>query len=193
MRIKSYSVKKGVTFIEVVISVAIFAAVVASASASFITSIQSKKNIEVARGDYEKAQLAMNLVGKSLRTSSVVSTGADSTSTIKIFDYSQDLCIQYRFSNSRMLESATQIMDDPIVAGETKKEQCASANPSIYNALTNVYVDGSFKVTPSDEDAKVRGMVTISMKVCPSADTCMKSSDYAIMQTTVSLRDYFEI
>lgn len=192
--------EKGVTFVEVIVSIAIFAAVVASAGASFVTSIQSKKNIEISRGNYEKAQFSMNLVGKSLRTSSVVdpSTADDLVNEIKIFDYSQDLCIQYRFNtSSHMLESASAFMEDPFTVGNTKKSQCVNKNfdESDFKAMTNVYTAGSFRVVPTIESVapKNRGMVTISMKVCPNADRCLRSSEYTIIQTTVSLRDYFEI
>lgn len=176
--------KKGLTLIEVMVSIAVFSIVMAGASSLFGSNINTKSRTDRARVAYERMQISMNVVAKTLRTSSIVSSSAN---TVRVYDYSQEKCIEFSTSSHRLTTR------EAPVAIDNKDDCTASYTLGSYTNLSNSYVIGRFDVVRTDEAAAtpVRGRVTMSFTVCPSDFDCTaKSSELANMQTTVSLRDY---
>lgn len=181
--------KKGFSFIEVIVATFIFSLVMIAISMTFSSLFGGYKGAKIIQKNLENAQYAMNLMAKSLRTSSINSDGT--LSDIIAYDYSQSKCIHYRFNNS-VLELSSKDLSSQLGYEDFTQEQKLSwcfdnnGSGSDFSSMTSGYVAGKFFAIKSA--TKVVGKVTISMKVC--SDSTCKSS--AILQSTVSLRDYSE-
>jgi len=164
----------GFSLIEVLMATFVFAVIMIGVSGAFSSSFFSYKNTKAVQNDLEQAEYAMNLMAKTIRTSSVIIPASSSNvATIVIYDYSQTKCIAYQFVGSS-LNSASTVMAD--------KSTCISlaSAGTLSNMIGNV-TNVSFSVTPSA--LGTIGRVTISMEVG-------SVKDKARLQTTVSLRDY---
>jgi len=145
--------------LEVMVAVFIFSLIMIAASYIFVKAFQGYRNARAIQKDLENAQYTMNLMAKTIRTSSIISSGTD---YVRIFDYSQTAgngCIEYRFNNS----------ENKIKAGSTHttdKASCTGSTSITLSDLSNVYVDKAVFSVVKSESGKV-GKVTISMKVCP--------------------------
>ena len=173
--------KKGFTLIEVIVAVFIFALVASAASGIFVKMIQSYRYAKIVQRDLESAQYAMNLMAKTLRTSSIVNS---TPNLVRVYDYSQQKCIEYEFNGSNLLYSSAG--DGGATIDETT---CATdsltASP---NLIEGSISSGTFDAIASSDlpGSEAMGKVTISMTVkSGNRDTNIQSS--------VSLRDYSEV
>lgn len=193
--------KKGFSLLEVIVATFVFSIVIVSSTIIFGSSIKGYRNVRVIQKDLENAQSAMNIMAKTLRTSSVYQCssdglfwGADCSSVIpikaiRIFDYSQSKCVMYKFrSSDNVLEEIkfsvaegdepdVDCMTDSNYKGTTASDLVATGN-----------VTGRFDVIQSSIGQV--GKVTISMEVAPNPSASEK--DKVRIQTSVSLRDYDE-
>jgi len=171
--------RQGFTLIEVIVAVFIFALMASAASGVFVKMIQSYRYAKVAQKDLESAQYAMNLMAKTLRTSSVDDSGAlPAPSSILIYDYSQGKCIEYAFDSLHHRVYS----QEAVPADFNSVADCLAAGPYSTPSTIAENVDGKFDYTASS-DGVAMGKVTISMTVSSgSKDTNIQSS--------VSLRDY---
>lgn len=178
--------KKGMTLLELVIAVAVFSIAMGVAASIFASSMQGSKNTEKRRQTYERTQLAMNAIAKTMRTSSVIVPSSFTSVTvtrIRVFDYSQNQCVEFRVSAGKLTVSTA----------TTKSEDCT--DQTILDApqvLSNSYLTGRFEARASNTDQTdpKRGLVTMSFEVCPGDKACAEE-EKARIQTSVSLRDYF--
>jgi len=193
---RAENVKAGFSFVEMIVAIFIFALVVTASSGVFVKMIKSYKSAREIQRDLEDAQYAMNLMAKTIRTSSVVSCSNDGGSNFnliclsvpginaaRVYDYSQDRCVTYRFSSNKLKVRS----DSPSTPGDKSTCVWNSANDDL---ITNFVSAVNFSIVQSAPDVAV-GKATISMQVCP-ASGCPAGSDKAIIQTSVSLRDYTE-
>jgi len=174
---KTKKTKKAFTLIEVIVAVFIFALVASAASGIFVKMIQSYRYAKVVQRDLESAQYAMNLMAKTLRTSSIDDSEAfSSPGSVLIYDYSQGKCIEYTFDNN---EVSFKESTSPVGG----IDGCVTASYSDPNIVAE-NVDGRFDYLASSNGVAM-GKVTISMTVkSGNRDTNIQSS--------VSLRDYSE-
>ena len=195
------NVSKGFSFVEMIVAIFIFALVVTASSGVFVKMIKSYKSAREIQRDLEDAQYAMNLMAKTIRTSSIISCyngswdlscGGANITAIRIFDYSQTQgCIQYEFSGNKL----KYISNTPPTPGD--KNSCATWVPMIDLVsyfISNAQFDVKRSFPDPDGGGPLTGQVgkaTISMQVCP-ASGCPAGTDKAIIQTSVSLRDYTE-
>lgn len=184
--IKSRSVKaKGFTFLEVIVAVFIFALMMVAATAIFAKAMKAYSNTKVIQRDMESAQYAMNLMAKTIRTSSVIVPSPPPTTVTRlvIYDYSQGKCIEFKFETNKLVTRS-------IATSGTNKSNCDSliSGSGSANDLVGTYTTGRFSVIPSEIGTV--GRVTISMEVCPATGCSGIERDKAIIQSTVSLRDY---
>lgn len=176
---------KGFSLVEIIVAMFIFVIMMTATVAFFGKSMFSYRSARAIQKDLESAQFAMNLVAKSLRTSTVFGSGI--TTDVKIFDYSQGKCIEYKFESSALKYS----WGVPAGANdEEKKINCPTTSMSAPQSITAGTVTGLFNVVPTSSG--VVGKVTISMKVCPETGCSGNPKDEAKIQSTVSLRDYKE-
>lgn len=201
--------KKGFSFVELIVAVFIFVLVVTTSTEVFVKMIKNYKNAREIQRDLENAQYAMNLMAKTIRTSSVLSCSGDGANfnndcslvsgtitAINIFDYSRSKCMIYNFDQTNKKLQ----YKEPTISG-INLDECGiyidwdSPQDMISGTATGGYVNnGSFFVVQSTDNPdspsnSIVGKVTISMQVCP-ASGCPAGSDKAIIQTSVSLRDY---
>lgn len=165
---------KGFSLMELVVSIFMFTIIVTSAAATFSGSFISFRKARVTQRNLEDAQYAMNLMAKTLRTSSII---FHNPTTLRIFDYSQGRCILYRFEahEIRMGSENVDIAD------------CLTEAISVSRMTSNYLNAVNFDVTESA--ANVVGRVTIGFEICQSNGDC---SEKINIQTSVSLRDYME-
>lgn len=175
-KIKKSKVKKrGFTLIEALVAVFIFALMMTAVSNIFAKIIRTHHDTRNVQENLESAQYAMNLMMKTLRTSSVVNDG--SSNLVRIYDYSQQKCIQYEFSGSSLLYSS---------AGGGDEITCATdaltVNPNLVEGSIS---SGTFDTIASSKvvGSEAMGKATISMTVSQGNDTVH-------IQSSVSLRDY---
>ena len=174
------------SIVEMMVSMFIFALIMVAVSQIFSTSFRGYLYTKNLQKDVENSQYVLSLFAKELRTSTVVSpTGTNrSVTTVKFFDHSQDLCIQYRI-NGTALEVAKVSSADP--------SNCSSQSPSPFSSVATGIVSGRFFVTssqprstPAHTNGRI-GKVTIALRIQTT------SLHTANLQTTISLRDFGEV
>ncbi len=182
----------GYTFLEVVVSTAIFLTMTAAISKSFVSGFSAYRGIRAVQRDIETAQFSMNTLAKSLRTSSVVAMGLGANPIwrkVVFYDYSQQRCFDYAI-DSGALEARFATVATIVASTGISDPRTACANYSFsetYSVLTSGYVTGKFYVVQSSNGApKVSGRVVISLTVKDSSAGTTQS----LLQTSVSLRDY---
>ncbi|MFC1623252.1 type II secretion system protein J [Patescibacteria group bacterium] len=170
--------KKGFTLIEVLVAMFIFTLMMLATILAFSNLFKSYRESKNIQEDLDNAQYAMNLVMKSLRTSSIITDGSDGEGdTISIYDYSQDMCITYAFYS----------VDDKNYLGssffETDDTTCETSTMPAFTPMTTGDVTGNFWWVKSDGDSNTVGSVTMLMHLG-------SSKGGVDIQSSVSLRDY---
>jgi prepilin-type N-terminal cleavage/methylation domain-containing protein len=176
---KSY---RGLTLIEVLVALFVFAIMMVAVSGVFAKAFSGYRSTRATQRDVENAQYALNLITKELRTSTVVAptTGPYpfTSSYVKFYDHSQGRCFYYRI-NASTLQVASN--------SATSVSNCRTMNLATFSTISTGTVSGSFRVTPSQGGLSKRiGKVTIALRISEDA------THYANMQTTASLRDFGE-
>lgn len=168
---------RGFTLLEVLVSLFIFSIVMMATAQIFGTAYSGYRMTRLVQRDIENAQFAMNVLAKTLRTSTVVSASG-SRQLVKFFDYSQGTegrCFLYQISADAL----------QVASGDsTGVNHCNGMTLNTFTTVTTGTVTGSFQVTPSDPATRV-GKVTISLVISE-----MTSVHSARLQTSVSLRDF---
>ncbi|MFC1645009.1 type II secretion system protein J [Patescibacteria group bacterium] len=172
--------EKGFTLIEVLVAMFIFTMMMMATILAFSNLFQSYRQSKNIQEDIDNSQFAMNLMMKSLRTSSVIDGGDSGISNeVTIFDYSQKKCITYGFYNQdgRSFLGMTSASSEDL--GECESEGSGDS----MKAMTTGDVTGKFWWVKSDGDTNVVGSVTALVHV---------NSDVGgvDIQSSVSLRDY---
>lgn len=190
---KSFVFRKGMSFVEAILSIFIFSLIMLAVTTIFTGSFKGYKKSEKMAKNIENAQYAMNLMAKTLRTSSILdcsptACGASpvEATEIRFFDHSQPLCGKYVFANGKVMAYRSD-------ATITDSASCVTTTNFTGQDMLNVYAPGKFRVvgsaTVSPTDKRM-GKVTIQMEVCSNANCTGINNDKAFLQTTSSLRDY---
>lgn len=178
---KSY---KGLTLIEVLVSLFIFSIMMAATAEIFTKAFSGYRNTRAIQRDVENAQYALNLISKELRTSTVVAplTGPfpKLSDFVKFYDHSQGRCFYYRIdTTAKALQMASALSTGPA--------DCTTKTLPTPATISTGTVSGSFRVTPSQGGLSKRvGKVTISLDISEGAGSTHKAQ----IQTTSSLRDF---
>ena len=174
---------RGFTLIEILVSTFVFLLVITTVSVVFSSEILAYRSAKAIQRDLENAQFAINLIAKTLRTSTIIS---ESLSRVHVYDFSQAECIEFRFQNDAVETRATAVTN-----GDFTTNGCGVAPNGNWASLTTGVVEGEFAVLPSSETpSKVIGQATISMTIYPPGGSSAPEDDKVRIQTTVSLRDY---
>jgi prepilin-type N-terminal cleavage/methylation domain-containing protein len=201
---KNKSSKKGFSLIEVLVAMSIFSLIIISFVSSFAGSYFTFRSSKAIQRNLEQSQNAMNLIAKNLRTSTLVSCDSGSCSSsgeryssIRVFDYSQMKCIDYRFNgnsaNGYVVEQAsvsTSFEDCETVSAGSYSNMISSSQNHI--SFGGFYALPSVSPDPSTSTLGSVGRITISFEVCSGTDAgcSTKVTGKAKIQSTVSLRDY---
>lgn len=186
-KIRLNPVRRGMSFVEVIIAIFIFSVVMFAVMTIFTSSFGGYKKADNMAKNIENAQFAMNSMAKSLRTSKVISIA--SSSAVTAYDFSENTCKRYTFNGSQILAASygATFANDP---------DCILGTFSQATPISAQYVQGSFLGSASvppvpDVSAGTMGKVTIRMKVCSDPGCAAGGkNDSVTIQTTVSLRDY---
>lgn len=170
------SSKKGFSLLEAIISIAVFTLVMIATVETFSSMIKTKAEADRMRESHQKAQLAIESITKSVRSGVVIDpdTGYVSDSTIRIYDFSQSLCIEYAFTGT-ILRKQTQAMP------HEDRGDCASASLSSAQTMVEQTVKGKFDVSWDEE------YVTITLLLVPQNQA--QTNNQTRVQTTVSMRN----
>lgn len=180
---------KGFTLVEVMVAMFIFVLMMVAITEIFVSFIRLNRHTRAVQQDLEDAEYAMNIIAKTLRTSSIVdvSGGKDS---IEVFDYSQSKCIGYDFSggNLRVRTANPSTANDPTTCD-------APLGGASYQNMTN---NGNILVSESGfvrkvETNLVSGLGTVGSVTMVVTVQEANSTDKARVQTSVSLHDYSEV
>jgi prepilin-type N-terminal cleavage/methylation domain-containing protein len=199
LKIKN-SQKKGFTLIEVLIAMAIFSMMMVATATFFGSSISGYKNAKAIQKDVENAQFAMNLMAKTLRTSSILSCGGGACSTtggpytsVQVYDYSQAKCIEYTYDsvNKKITtrSSSTPVNVDTPALGCTVASWTGSQDMATSHVeRANFYIIKSAKAPATP----VVGRITTSIEICATSTCTGLEKDKVRIQSTSSLRDFKE-
>lgn len=184
---------KGLSLLEVMVSMGVFSLMMVSVAGIFSSSISSYRFNKVIERDLENAQFVMNDIAKQLRTSTVVnpSTGTfaspETNDHVRFYDYSQGRCIQYTTSidpndnHHLSVASATvALMSDCATAPLDTPQFLTTGDVVPTFRVVNSFLD---PVTPSNSRV---GRVTMVFVVKEKS----AATRSVTLQTTVSLRDY---
>lgn len=151
--------RRGFSLIETLIAIFVFSLAMAMVVGAFSSFYKTYVNSKKIQRDVESAQYAMNLMAKTLRTSSVVAVNASpmtAATTFDFYDYSQSSCIRYTYDPvGKILRSGTQ-------TGVASPAACnyPSISPTTF---TGSIVNPSVIATPTA--GAVLGKVTVSLSV----------------------------
>lgn len=186
---------KGMSLLEVMVSMGIFSLMIVTIAGIFGASISSSRTNRVIERNLEQAQFVMNEMAKELRTSTVVDPGTTATfaapvtqDSIRFYDYSQSKCIRYRKDTVNGYFVIKRAVPSAATADPTA---CASATMDVEQIMTIGDVVPNFRVATSSDGggnsalARV-GRVTMVF-VVKEKPTAPQS---VTIQTSVSLRDY---
>lgn len=178
--------RQGFTFIELIIAIFIFSLMMLAVAGIFSSSFGGYRNARIIQKDLEDAQFILNQMAKTLRTSSLIfPSGTAQGSQVKIYDYATQKCYNYIFEDTKIKVSSYA----ENIEGKEIADFCANAFPAA-NSLAAFFVQGQFFSTSSDKasGSEKMGKITISMEICSNSGC---TADKAAVQTTVSLRDYY--
>jgi hypothetical protein len=139
----------------------------------------------------EDVRFAMEQMAKTLRTSTVW-TPETSSQTISVYDHSQLQCFQYQISADKLQSKSG------VAQVNANNEVISCNNTGTWADMSGASVsDLRFAITQTTNGIPtpppVVGKVTIMMKVCYNNVCTGSAGDQAIIQTTVSLRDYEDL
>lgn len=185
----SQSKLRGFSLTEVLVALFVFSVVMVGVTSYFTSITLANQNTKRLQQNLEDVRFAMNRIAKVLRTSVVISpSSVGSGSQIRVFDYSQGRCLQYRYASNEILEFIS--TDIPPTNG-TEKSWCANTASFSQGALVSVasgaLIAGNFYVVPS---GNTLGSERAGRVVMDAVIT--RGNHSSTLQTTVSLRNYKE-
>ncbi len=181
---------RGFSLLETLLAIFIFGLVMTSVTMYFANISKANRNSKLLQQNLEDTQFAMNRIAKVLRTSAVVVPNVpDPAATeIRVHDFSQGKCIEYRFVGTEMIEHPASSTDPDGVDVLDWCKNDASFDPDevnvIVSAANGASLSGTFVVVPSS--TTIAGRVTMNA-------TISRGSLSSTAQTSVSLRNYKEL
>lgn len=176
---------RGFSLLEVLLATFIFSIIMVGVTSYFVSITVANQNTKRLQQNLEDIQFTMNRIAKSLRTSVVISSHGD----LRVFDYSQSLCLRYKFEGNGMVEYSALLPE-----GEPdEKVWCNNLSLSSFTSSTLVSVtngaalSGQFFVSPSSDTPGSEAAGRITMNA-----TISRQGSSSTIQTTVSLRNYKE-
>jgi prepilin-type N-terminal cleavage/methylation domain-containing protein len=192
--------KKGFSLIEVLIAMFVFAIMTLVVMGTFFDMIKSRSRVLAIQQDVEDARYGMELMAKTLRMSSVFSIS--SGGSIEFYDYSRAACFRYRIQDGGVIMETGGIGTVSWHTGADSYKSVDGCNVANDIVSSNKIIDGSVgklwfdikksitrDIAHTPPIAGSFGHVTIAMQICYEGN-CDNGNDMAIIQSSVSLRDY---
>lgn len=184
--------RRGVSFIEILVTMFIFVLIMTSSIAAFSTFFKARKTTREIQRGLEESRAALETMAKNIRMSSKIPEASDGQ-TISMFNNSQKICIVYQFNGGKLRSKFVEPTLVPPLSGQPDPGSCAAniaAAPPLTlddNLINEGTVTGWFDITetvPSTSAANgVIGKATIKINMT-------SGSTISHIQTTVSFRDY---
>ncbi len=169
----------GYSFMEILISMAIFSLITITVVSLFAASYRSQKKSKDIQQKMEDSRVAIEMMAKNIRMGTIDSASG-SQNNISFYNYSQNKCVYYGISDDNKIEMGE------ILGSRQSLPSCSGLVYPLSDLIAGGFVEGlKFDIIKSNQNpvSLVVGKVTISIKLLNSAD---------LVQTTVSLRDYVD-
>lgn len=171
--------------IEALIAIFIFALAMVMVSGTFSGFMKTYANEKRMQRNFEDAQYAMNLMAKSIRTSSVKGVDPTDPTKIDIFNYSQNKCIEYSWVGESLNMAYTNDTNPGSLDG-CHFDNLASSSPLISKGVDKAYFSDTPSLPGSSGTQGLVGKVTIALNMKQTG----QNSSVVPIQMSVSLRDY---
>ena len=171
--------QKGFSLLEALISIAVFTIIMVATAETFASMIQTKSEADRMRESHQKAQVAIESITKSIRSGVVVTPPpttpfTSNANTIRIYDYSQSLCIEYSFSSDALQKKTASIDFED-------RADCATESSFDTQIMVRDIVKGNFDISWDDDKYVTIRLLLISPK--------QASTNQTRVQTTVAMRN----
>ena len=168
--------QKGFSLLEALISIAVFTIIMVATAETFASMIQTKVEVDRMRESHQKAQVAIESITKSIRSGVVVTpdSGYASQETIRIYDYSQSLCIEYAFLGTALQKRTASIDRDECTAGVSLPDT---------QIMVRDTVKGNFDISWDDDNKYV------TIRLLLISPNQQASTNQTRVQTTVAMRN----
>ena len=176
---KFFKKSKGFSLIEVLVAMFIFILAITMLIGGFSSFFKNYIVAKKIQKDVENAQYAMNLMAKTLRTSSVVSNSSAFSPALIIYDYSQNLCIEYSYSDNA-IKYRTSATPPANLSDPSSCSFSGTPTSMTSNDIIHAYVAAT-------QTGATLGKVTIVLYVQDQSGTVNQPSAIPI-QMSVSLR-----
>lgn len=177
-KFKNQKDKKGFSFLEMIIAMAIFSLAIAAAVAAFASVVNTQKKTREIQRNVESAGTSIELMSKTIRMSSQTAT-YHAGKEIRLYNNSQAKCISYRFNAGN---GNLEISEMSSSTGGTDCPNTGTYPASSYSTLIPE-VSGLFSVTQTRSSSPKRmGKATILVNIGQNH-----------LQSTVSFMNYSSI
>lgn len=180
--------KKGFSLVEMLITVFVSTLIILSVVATFAGVMRSRKKARDIQQNMENARSAMDLMAKTIRMSSKVSTNPSNPIVVYMYNNSTGQCVSFiRRSGVGQIEMGTQRALSITDKSDSKYRNC---RPGVvgdydYSPITSLNENSKpvllFEVTQSD--------VNSTLSIIGKATILVSLNDINL-QTSVSFRDY---
>jgi len=181
--------RAGFSLLEMIVAMFVFSVAMVAATSIFGKFIVFQKKAKVIQQNVEDARFVMELMAKTLRTSSIISCNGDTacsenSKSVEFYNYSQGQCMRYDFDSVNE--------NIKLITANVDKNECdfAALNGTGTAMVNNFIGDLTFSVFQTVADPPRAGKVTMLAEVCSTKGCSGSSNEKTILQTSVSLRDY---
>lgn len=191
---KKKKMESGITLVEVLVGVAVFATIAISATVLFGSASQSKNFSKDAQKKYNAAFTAVGEMGKFLITSTTnltLSQGGVS-SLLYVYSYSTQECVEFSFASSTLTVRRASMLDTENYKNCSGTFLTGLAGSGRVSSSVMIQdVQGGFYIQQLNRTAgsEQSGFITIRAKVY-DGDPSDSESKWIPLETTLSLRDY---
>jgi prepilin-type N-terminal cleavage/methylation domain-containing protein len=170
---KNTTKKSGFSLVETLIAVALFSFVATMIGGSFASFLRNYIDLKKSQREMESAQYAMNLITKTIRTSTIAAGNVDGQ-VIKMLDHSSGQCVIFKYAGS----GATGRIQVATQSGPTDVSACGAGNS--FHDITKPGDIANLNFVGSPTSGSSFGNMRIGIVGASRSDI--------ILQTTVSLR-----
>lgn len=169
--------RKGFTLLEAMVAICVFSLVSVMVSGAFVSFLKAYKTERSLQKNTESTQYVLNLMAKTLRTSTIYDINAGGLKQIRAFDNSSRNCLiyQYDVAAKKMKYNATSAADVGACNWPVMAAALIDLSSNDNGVIENAFFVGTSSATP------LFGKVTMTFFVKGN------SANFPI-QTSVSLR-----
>jgi type II secretory pathway pseudopilin PulG len=174
--------KKGLSLIEMLVSIFIFVLIITVSIAAFISVFSARKKTRDMQRGTEEARTALETMAKNIRMSNGLTFSGN---TVKMYNNSQGQCIAYKFDDSTN-PNTLQTRNYPAVMTDPTNPNCTNESGTYVDLMSSDFIGGEgFEVDTTNSSRIGKATIRIDIK--------RDSLSSIPVQTTVSFRDYQDV